>query len=70
MTRATLQKVEILKPIKGDFANKWKSETFRRDEPAKSPKPKTQEKKHTKSVFGELGQIGRASCRERVYVLV
>ena len=54
MTKATLQKAEILKPSKGDFSNKWKSESFHTDVPAKSPKPKTQEKMHTKSVFGEL----------------
>ena len=54
---ATLQKVKILKPSKRDFANKWRSETFHTDGSAKSPKPKTQEKIHTKSVFGELGLV-------------
>ena len=55
--RATQKRAKILKPSKGDFANKWKSETFRPDGPTKSPKPKTQEKMHTKSVFGELGLV-------------
>ena len=47
----------MLKTSKGDFAKKRKRETFRTDRPAKSPKPKTQEKMHTKSVFGELGLV-------------
>ena len=61
MTRATQQKPEILKPSKGDLANKWKSQTFRTDGTAKSPKTKTQEKMHTKSVFGELGLVMKST---------
>ena len=57
MLGTKLTQLKILKPSKGDFANKWKSETFRTDGPAKSPKPKTRKKIHTKSVFGELGLV-------------
>ena len=45
------------KTSKGDCAKGWKGETFHTDEPAKSPKPKTQKKTHMKTVFGELGLV-------------
>ena len=57
MTNATLSKRE--------FSNKWKSETFHKDEPTKSPKPKTQKETHTKTVFGELGLVMTSMTRTK-----
>ena len=52
-----MQPLEMFKTSKGDFANNWKIETFRTDEPAKSPIPKTQTETHMKTVFGDLGLV-------------
>ena len=41
-TRAYTTKIKNIETSKGDCAKGWNGETFHTDEPAKSPKPKTQ----------------------------